>query len=93
MYSKDVYWNPWSECRIKPDTFFLCNNASFSVSITIAMLLNWILAYDSFDKQEVSSWKKQFEEIIDTLFQKFPTLAGYTGFPLNWKSQKIWTLT
>lgn len=60
---------------------------------SIAMLLNWILAYDSFDKQEVSSWKKQFEEIMDTLFQKFPTLAGYTGFPLNWKSQKIWTLT
>lgn len=56
------------------------------------MLLNWILAYDSFDKQEVSSWKKQFEETIDTLFQKFPTLVGYTGFPLNWKSLKIWTL-
>ena len=40
LYSKDVYWKPWSLCKINPRTSFLFDIASFNVSITSLLLLN-----------------------------------------------------
>lgn len=45
LYSKDVYWNPWSEWIINPDTFFLLAIASFKVSITIPILFTFEILY------------------------------------------------
>lgn len=57
---------------------------------TIAMLLNWMLAHDSFDKTFHAEWKLRFESVIDTLCDRFPSLVHFTGIPTNWKSYEVW---
>ena len=56
----------------------------------VAMLLNWILAHDSFGQAIHSEWRTRFESVIDSLFEKFPGLMPYTGIPPDWKNQAIW---
>ena len=45
LYSKDVYWNPWSLWMIRSCTSFLFAIASFNVSITNWLLLNFDILY------------------------------------------------
>jgi len=56
----------------------------------VAMLLNWMLAHDSFGQKMHSEWKVRFESVIDSLFARFPNLAQYTGIPKDWKRQEVW---
>ena len=56
----------------------------------IAMLINWMLAHDSFERKTHSEWKIRFAAIVDSLFERFPDLTPYTGIPCDWKSKEIW---
>ena len=56
----------------------------------IAMLINWMLAHDSFGRKMHLEWKKRFESVVDSLFTRFPKLMHYTGITPNWKQQEIW---
>ena len=57
----------------------------------IVMLLNWMLAHDSFGKEVHTDWKKRFTRIFDAFANRFPTLIKYTGFPGDWKENDIWS--
>ena len=57
----------------------------------VAMLVNWMLAHDSFGKAMHSNWKKRFETVVDSLFDRFPELTHHTGIPADWKNQEIWS--
>ncbi len=56
----------------------------------VAMLANWMLAHDSFGKAMHSNWKKRFETVVDSLFDRFPELTHHTGIPADWRNQEIW---
>ena len=71
----------------KWDVVRKANNKLYAV----AMLLNWMLAHDSFDPGIRANWKRSLTSIMDSLFLRFPSLMGYTGFPADWKQHEIWT--
>ena len=54
-----------------------------------AMLLNWMLAHDSFGEAMHAEWKLRFESVVDSLFDRFPSLVKYTGIPAGWKDQDL----
>ena len=56
----------------------------------VAMLLNWMLAHDSFGREKHSEWKVRFVSVVDSLFARFPDLMHYTGIPRDWKSKEVW---
>ncbi len=71
----------------KWDVVRKANNKLYAV----AMLLNWMLAHDSFDPKIHADWKRSLTTIMDSFFLRFPSLMGYTGFPIDWKRHEIWT--
>ena len=58
---------------------------------SVAMLLNWMLAHDSFDKAVHAAWKQRLERLMDKFSTRFPALLPLTGFPQGWKSFDVWS--
>ncbi|MBR3222642.1 MAG: Abi family protein [Kiritimatiellae bacterium] len=65
---------------------------SASRTFSVAMLLNWMLAHDSFEPSVHSAWKNRMKRIMDGFFARFPRQTSlHTGFPKAWESLEVWS--
>ena len=56
----------------------------------VVLMLNWLMAHDSVDKDAHRHWKTSMERLMDDFVVRFPALFAYTGFPVNWKKNPLW---
>lgn len=56
----------------------------------VVLMLNWLMAHDSVDKDAHLQWKNRFEALMDAFLVDFPQLLKYTGFSTDWKKNPLW---